>query len=304
MVLHFLRPYWFVAIIPFLILLWQLSKRNLVDNWQQVCDEHLLSYLLVSPKASMKIPLLLLGIGGILSIFSLAGPSWHQEMQPIYRQSQGTVLVLNLSSSMSEYMGTTTKIDRARFKLLDYLNRQKEGHTGLVVYTDEAHVISPLTEDSHTVANFVPILDPNIMPTSNDNTLVGLQQAERLLKQAGISRGDIILITDKLTHFSKTKKLAENLKIEGYRLNIFEISTKPGANNELQQIAQAGGGLFIPLASDNQDIDSLLSRTKNNSWILPSKKSSENGLFWYDDGRWLIFLILPFALIAFRRGLL
>jgi Ca-activated chloride channel homolog len=304
MVIHFLRPYWFIAIIPILFLLWRLGTHNLVDNWHQVCDEHLLAHLLVKPERRIKFPFLMLGLGLSISIIALAGPSWHQEIQPVYRASQGTILVLNLSPSMSESMGTTTKIDRARFKILDYLNRQKEGLTGLVVYTDEAHIISPLTEDNHTVANFVPVLDPTIMPTVNDDTEVGLREAEKLLKQTGISRGNIVLITDKVTHFSQAKQFAESLFKENYRLTILEISKQPGANTALQTLAQAGGGNVISLAPNNHDIDSLIAKTKANAWSLPTKKSNEKGLFWHDDGRWLIFLILPLVLIAFRRGYL
>lgn len=303
MELHFLRPYWFLALLPACYLCWKLSRHNLVDNWQKICDHHLLEQLLVAPKNQVILPVMMLFIGNVLAIIAMAGPSWHQESQSIYRTSQGTILVLNLTPSMSEKMGTTTKIDRARFKMLDYLNNQKEGLTGLVVYTDEANIISPLTEDNHTIANFVPSLDPTIMPTFNDDTAVGLKEAGKLFKQAGINLGNIILITDKITNERRTKELAKSLFQQGYYVNIFEISSPHGNDNSFKKIASAGGGIVVPLSPNNSDIGRLIDLAKIKTWS-PIKKSDEKGIFWHDDGKWLVILLLPLALLAFRRGYL
>lgn len=303
MELHFLRPYWFLALLPLCLLCWKLSRQNLVDNWRKICDPHLLQQLIIQPKHAIKIPLVLLLIAGIIAIAAMAGPSWHQETQAIYRTSQGTVIALNLTPSMSEKIGTTTKVDRARFKILDYLNAQKEGLTGLIVYTDEAFTISPLTEDNHTVANFIPSLDPGIMPTFNDDTSKGLTEAGKLLQQAGVNSGNIILITDKVTNESQTLDTAKSLYHQGYKTSILEIAEQPGNNAQLQKIAAAGGGEVIPMSSNNQDINAMIRQTKIKSWS-PIKKTDEKGMFWHDDGRWLVFLILPLALLAFRRGYL
>ncbi len=303
MELHFLRPYWFLAIIPICYLCWRLSRQNIVDNWHKVCDSHLLKELLVQPKHQVNVPILLLLLGSLLSIFALAGPSWHQETQPIYRASQGTILVLNLTPSMSDKIGTATKIDRARFKMLDYLNSQKEGLSGLVVYTDEAHVISPLTEDNRTIANFVPSLDPGIMPTFNDDTAVGLKEAGKLFKQAGINSGNIILLTDKISNADSTIETAKSLASEGYRLNILNISDSPNNDPIFKEVAQAGDGKVIPLAPNNKDINQLLAQTKIKTWSN-LKRSDEKGRFWHDDGRWFVFMLLPLAVLAFRRGYL
>lgn len=300
--IHFLRPYWLLAILPILLLCWKLSQQNLVDNWRRFCDPHLLKQLLVAPKHRLILPIVALALSCVIGVIALAGPSWHQETQAVYRASQGTVLALNLSPSMSEKLGTTTKIDRARFKLLDYLTNKKDGLTGLVVYTDEAHTISPLTEDSKTIANFIPSLDPNIMPTFSDDTVKGLEEATNLFKQAGISVGNIILITDKVTN-EKTADVARSLLKEGYRVNILDLSDDSTKASELKQVASAGGGLYVPISPNNKDIDKLIAQTKVKSWAS-IKKTDEQGRFWHDDGRWLVFLLLPLALAAFRKGYL
>lgn len=302
MVLHFLRPYWFIALLPLFLLCWRANKLSLAENWRLVCDEHLLSQLLITSKHKPRLQVMLLLLGGIIAIFALAGPSWQKQEQPVYRSQIGRVLVLNLSPSMADLMGTTKKIDRARFKMLDYLNLQKEGMTGLVVYTDEAHTITPLTEDNKTIANFIPYLDPNIMPTYNDDTVIGLQEAEKLLKQAGLHQGNVVLITDKITHSYKAQQAASELLEKGFRLYILNLSGKTGLNSEMQQLAAAGGGKVISLTPNNKDIEELVAKTQVKLFVPPTKKSEQKGFIWQDNGRFLVFLLLPLALLAFRRG--
>jgi Ca-activated chloride channel family protein len=303
MALHFLRPYWFFAILPVVFLCWRLARSSLVDNWRLVCDEHLLAHLWVNPKRKINFPLILLALGSLMTVLALSGPSWEKETQPVYRAMLGRVLVLNLSPSMADLVGTAKKIDRARFKLLDFLARQKEGMTGLVVYTDEAHTISPLTEDNRTIANFIPALDPSIMPTFKDDTRIGMQEAGQLFKQGGLASGHILLITDKITHFSAAKKVASDLYQKGYRLFILDLSGQD-VNLEMKKLAAVGGGKVIPLAPNNQDIDALVASTQSLSIIPPTRKTKEKGVFWHDNGRVIIFFILPLALLAFRRGYL
>lgn len=301
---HFLRPYWFFAILPVAYLLWRVSKLTLADNWRRVCDDHLLKHLLVSPQHQFSFPLLLAAIGMMIAIMALAGPSWEKQTQPVYQSQIARVIVLNLSPSMADSLGPAKKIDRARFKLLDYLNHQLEGLTGLVVYTDEAHIISPLTEDNKTIANFLPALEPTIMPTYNDDTSIGLQTAEKLLEQGGMSKGSLILMTDKVTHTASAISVAKQLKQQGYRLYIFDISAQQGTNKAMEQLAMAGGGSVISLTPNNDDIETIIAKTKTDGLLTPKQKTNKKGLLWQDNGRVLILFLLPLALLGFRRGYL
>ena len=45
---HFIRPYWFIALIPVGFVLWRLAKRHLVNkHWESVCDPELLPHILI-----------------------------------------------------------------------------------------------------------------------------------------------------------------------------------------------------------------------------------------------------------------
>ena len=45
---HFLRPYWLLGLIIPLLLGWKFWKNESIkSSWAEVCDEHLLKYLLI-----------------------------------------------------------------------------------------------------------------------------------------------------------------------------------------------------------------------------------------------------------------
>ncbi len=44
---HLLRPWWLLGLIPLAIIVWRLwHQRNVAQNWNAICDAHLLPHLL------------------------------------------------------------------------------------------------------------------------------------------------------------------------------------------------------------------------------------------------------------------
>ena len=158
---HFLRPWWFAALIPALLLLvlYQWRKRS-AGNWEQIINPALLPYLMQGEETnSRRSGWLLTGLGivWLISCISLAGPTWQQLPQPVHKQDSALVLVFDLSPSMLVADVTPSRLIRARYKLIDILKNRQEGYVGLVVYGGEAHKVSPLTEDSNTIISLVPV---------------------------------------------------------------------------------------------------------------------------------------------------
>ncbi|MFC1602555.1 hypothetical protein ACFL3U_03195, partial [Pseudomonadota bacterium] len=52
---HFLRPLWFLALIPLAVILWLLWHRTINSQaWRAVCEPELLPYLLVGEQGVKK----------------------------------------------------------------------------------------------------------------------------------------------------------------------------------------------------------------------------------------------------------
>ena len=70
------------------------------------------------------------------------------------------------------------------------------GQTALIVFSTHAFTVTPLTTDTRTIASLVSAVDTDIMPRQGSSVEAGLTKAGALLRQTGLSEGEILLITD------------------------------------------------------------------------------------------------------------
>ena len=324
--IHFIRPLWLLAIIPLIAMFILFLKNNSrLTAWEEVCDPHLLPHLMTGEKKSKsKLPLLIITALWLVTVLALAGPTWQRLPQPVYQTQKARVIILDLSPSMLTPDIVPSRLVRARYKLLDLLKQLNEGQTALIVFSGEAYTVSPLTQDTHTIASMVSKLSPELMPIHGHNLAQALLLAEKLMKQAGQTQGDLILITD----LSPTKEIlnkASSLQKEGYKLSVLGIGTAQGAPikldsgqylrdqdgaimisqlniQNLQKLAANGGGTYVNFSNNDYDIQQLLKATTSIDLQTKNEKTKALTDHWKDEGRWLILLLLPFAALAFRQG--
>ena len=60
----------------------------------------------------------------------------------------------------------------------------------LIVYGDDAYIVSPLTEDSNTIMSIVPTLNPNLLPEQGVMLKMD-SKAYELIKNGGFKSGDL-----------------------------------------------------------------------------------------------------------------
>jgi Ca-activated chloride channel family protein len=288
--IHFIRPYWLWSLIPLSILLVWLWRHHSDSIWHKVCDAHLLPSLeLINfGKYQKRIPLILLSIGWLLAVLTLAGPAWSKLPQPVYQPQHARVLILDLSSTME------TQLERAKNKIWDILNQySQEAQTALVVFADQAYVVSPLTDDANTIAPYVPALKTSLMRVQGKRTWLALQKAGEILKQAGAKRGEVLLITDEVNKSQQNLVEARQLRKQGHHLSILAMGTKVPR-------FMAAEGHYVELSThDDSDLNKLLKSTNFNR---EGKAINPTHEMWQDQGHWLLFLLLPLAALSFRRG--
>ncbi len=106
------------------------------------------------------------------------------------------MIVLNTSQTMLSTDIAPDRMSRARFKVLDILKRLDEGQVGLIAYTSEPFLVSPLTRDANTLTAMVPALDTSIMPVGGQDAGKALKMAASMIERVQPSGGQILLITD------------------------------------------------------------------------------------------------------------
>ena len=325
---HFLRPLWFLGLLPVVAVIgfYTWRKRN-AGNWETIINPKLLPFLLQGSggKHALSGPWFVAFMisAWIFCCLGLAGPAWQQLPQPVHKQDSALVVVLDLSPSMLAEDISPNRLVRARYKLIDILTRRTEGVVGLIVYGGDSHTVSPLTEDSNTIMSMVPVLEPNLMPETGSNVEEGLASAIDLAVSGGYQQADILLITDGIDK-SALSNIAPIISGQGnYRLSILGVGTTDGAPipsfaggfikkagnvivaklnvGTLRKIAANNGGSYQTLSADDRDIDNLLAGM--DSLLTNSTRETDRSFdLWDDQGYWLVLLLLPVLLLSFRKG--
>ena len=320
--LHFIRPLW-LFLLPLVVLLpwaWKRTRRPSGD-WARVCDPHLLRWLSVkqvSEQGKSGGPWLA-AIALLIVILALSGPSWQKLPDTSFSARDARVIALDLSHSMLAEDLRPNRLTRARFQLADLLAGTEEGQVGLVSFAGDAYVVSPLTSDMNTIANLLPALRPDIIPVSGSRADIALDMAASLLARSGLSRGEVLLVTDSAT--SKDAARARELRGQGVITSVLAVGTPEGApipsgggfvsdragnvviarmnRSELVAVAEAGGGKYTELGAATS-ADKLWLEHDGSEF---AKRDDALGERWKDAGPWLVLLLLPLTLAGFRRGL-
>ena len=319
---HFIRPLW-LLLLPLVVLLpwlWRRSRRPAGD-WSRVCDAHLLRWLSVEQgkRGQRRAGAWLAALALLIVIMALAGPSWQKLPDSSWSARDARVIALDLSRSMVAEDLRPNRLTRARYRLADLLASTEEGQVGMVSYAGDAYVVSPLTSDMNTIANLLPALQPDIMPVGGSRADRALELSASLLERSGMSRGEILLVTDSAT--SRDAARARELRDNGIHTSVLAVGTPEGApvpsgggfvsdrsgnvviarmdRSALQAVAEAGGGRYTELGAAPPQAP-LWARQDGSEF---AQRDDALGERWKDAGPWLVLLLLPLAMASFRRGL-
>ena len=323
--LHLLRPLALLGLIPALIAvaLAQWRKRS-AGNWEKIINPALLPYLMQGETSKKQRGMLWVLLAWMITCLALAGPSWQQLPQPVHKKDAALILIMDLSPSMLAEDIKPSRLERARYKLIDILKNRSEGFSALVVYGGAAYTLTPLTEDSNTIISLVPVLHPTLLPEYGSNTEDAIETALELAVNGGYQQGDLLLITDEVSRSAFNSIQSMISKAGKFRLSILGVGTQQGAPIPtgaggfakdrsgaiiipklspafLQMLAQNNGGIYAGMSADDSDIEALLATTEE---LFPdaTKELERSFDLWDDQGFWLVFLLLPIIVLSFRKG--
>lgn len=320
----FLRPYWLLALIPALVILylgWR-SRSTEDTPWSRVIDAHLLRHLIAQDEGPVnRWPLMLLGLGWLIGVLSLAGPSW-QRLPPVTYEPDvpPLVIALDLSRSMNTRDIHPTRLEAGRAKLRQLLGHLSQRPVALVVYSSMAHRVLPFTNDRQLILDTLEFLSPGMMPAQGSRATSALDLAYDLFASYDTKDADLLLVTDGVD--DDAQRRASQLADEGIRVSVLGVGTTDGGYvpdsetgyllastgpvttalepDRLQRLAESGDGRFQQAVADNADIAALLEGFGKPAGTGSS--ASDPSEIPHDSGPLLIALIIPIALLMFRQG--
>ncbi|WP_266170685.1 VWA domain-containing protein [Dyella subtropica] len=319
---HFLRPWWLLGLLA-LPLLWAMASRgsHAQRELSKLVDPELLPHLLQGRAGYRHLPPMLIALGWTLCTLALAGPAWSRIATPLYANRTAQVIAVSLSQHMLSRDVAPSRIDRARYKVRDLLAANRDGLNGLVAYAGEAFVVAPLTSDVGSLNDLLDALAPDTMPADGNNAAQAIERSAGLIRDAKVGGGSMILVTDSTD--AAAVAAARKARNEGISVSVLAVGTPQGGpvpsgdggllrgergdvvlaqrdDASLRALTEAGGGRFVPMSDDHQDIDALhLSSPTAGEAATASGLVSEE---WQDRGPWLLLPLLPIVALAFRRG--
>jgi Ca-activated chloride channel family protein len=239
-------------------------------------------------RASMfrRLPFAILAVAAAFASLSIMQPVIPYSQTDLRSRGLDIVLLLDLSSSMQEEMGsgqvsTTTTIANGRTRLdavkdavKTFVRTRRDDRIGLVVFSDNPYVISPLTFDHEYLLHYIDFVDDKILQGEGQTAIGdGLALSNYVLSKQATqnSRGHqvVVLFTDGESNRGRepVEVLGESREA-GIRVHVVgvdlekDVKEKPGVQMLMAAVEDAGGRYFSAdserdLRAASRTIDSM-----------------------------------------------
>lgn len=293
---HFMRPLWLVVIAPMLVL-WWLARPKTSGTVAQASGiaPHLAAALEVTNASQQRLyPIDGVALTGILLSLAAAGPTWDRAPNPLLAETVPLVVALKVAPSMENSDLAPTRLERAKFKIMDLIEVRAGARTGLVAYAGSAHRVAPLTEDPNILRPLLEGLTPQIMPVDGDNAASALDLAIDVMSTSEFP-GAVLFVLDDLTPADVD---ALNTSRNPARPPMVFLVAAPEAV-ALPQLGRIDDAAVVRITPDEEDV-ALIERKLRS--VHRAALAKDERLRWEDRGWWLAWPIAILAVLWFRRG--
>ena len=321
---HFLRPAFLWLLIPALaVLILGLYGIREQVKWQKIISPELRPFMIqAGSEKTIKWMQVLLFLFISLAVIGAAGPTWKLVELPEQTLETPLVIALDLSQSMMATDIQPNRLERAKFKIKDFLDANPGARTALIGFAGTAHVIVPLTRDYKIISSHLSGLSPKTMPFPGSDLESALMLADTVTNVT-TAPGTLLLFSDDFTE--KTFIYLQQYVTQGKNsVVIVPINTPAGAdipaagkkdpmrdksgktihsalNNDILSRLNSIDGIDISaLTLDNSDM-ALLARNISSNLEFKEKEEAKDD-DWQDEGLWFGMPLALFILLWFRKG--
>ncbi|MDW6022887.1 VWA domain-containing protein [Mesorhizobium sp. BAC0120] len=316
---HFLRPWWLLAILAAVALAWTISRREDVrSRWRGMIAPSLLDHLVLEGGAARRFrPVHLVSAAIALGAIAAAGPTFDRERPPFVDDKAPLAIAIDLSQTMDATDISPTRLERAKLKVQDLLERRKGARTAVFAYAGSAHMVLPLTDDATLVQTYVNSLATRIMPETGKDSSKALRAVQTALASEEVP-GTILFMTDGVepAAFDSFKQNSGGDEImvlgigteQGGPIKIGEgrfLTDSSGARvfakmdvSQLQKLQSQTGVQVATVTLDDSDVGWIKRRIQSHL----EQSQGEGNSRWRDLGWWLTIPVALLGALWFRRG--
>jgi len=311
---HFAEPrwLWLAAAAPVLLawLHW-CAGRGRARQLARMASPHFVAELTAShspARRRFKEFLLLLAFG--FAGLALARPQWGSVETSEAWLGEDMVFVVDCSLSMTTTDVTPSRLQRAKFSLLDFVRRQSHGRVGLVAFAGSAFLQCPLTFDTDAFEESLLALDEKTMPIPGTDIGRALNEAYHAMDKKNRHKL-VVLLTDGEDLEKSGVAVAKHLATNGVVVFTIGVGTASGKEIEtrnpagqpellrdgkgeivhsrldeetLREIAEATGGSYYPLGPLGEGLMRVRSAIHTLDAASGKRQALKNGVdhyYWF-----------------------
>ncbi len=266
--MRFLRPefgWWALAAFVVVGLLkWRV-------RWRSAAFTFVLPPELFRLRASLlrRSPFFMLAIAAALCSLALMQPVLPYSQADVQSRGLDIILLLDLSSSMQEVMGSgqshdsanvshggRTRLDAVKSAVRTFVRGRRDDRIGLVVFSDNPYVISPLTFDHEYLLHYVDLVDDQILREEGQTAIGdGLALSDYVLSRQATPNSPghqvIVLFTDGENNRGRepldvlTEAKAADIRVHMVGVDLeAQVKEKPGVQLLVRAVEESGGRYF------------------------------------------------------------
>jgi Ca-activated chloride channel family protein len=216
-----------------------------------------------------------------LIIVALLGPSFGEIQKEVKTSGKDIIFVTDLSSSMDANDIMPTRLDKVKFELKRITENFAADRVGLIIFSTDAFMQCPLTNDPSAVKLFIETLNTKLVPRGSTDLAPALQMAldKHLAEENTVKKSSkvIILVSDGEDFGEEAEEVAEEIHKNGIRLFTVGIGTEQGGKIKLPDGRfKVHNGQEIVTRLKTEFLQTLAQKT-NGQFFLITDKANETG---------------------------
>ncbi len=253
----------------------------------------------------------------IFMIIALARPVTNEKVHESKQELTPIIIAIDVSKSMLASDIYPNRLEFARKKVLDIINKQKDSAIAVILFAKSSFILSPLTQDFISLTTLISNLNTGLNFDNGTNIFSTLETSVKLLKDYEYK--NLILLSDgsDALDFKKEIEFANKNNISIYTI---ATATKEGApiklkngnylvdekgnivniklNDNIKELSMKTNGGYINFSLDNNDINEILNdiNIKAKKEEFQSKKIKiYTELFYYPLILGILFLLIAYS---------
>lgn len=227
----------------------------------------------------------------ILLVIAVLGPSFGAMKKEIKTIGKDLYIAVDLSQSMDATDVQPSRLEKAKHEVQRLISRFNSDRIGLMVFSNEAFIQSPLTFDQNALLLYTQTLRTSLLPYSGTDFAPVLQLALEKLRPQTASAAEeqkarvLVLISDGEDFGGNVEALAEQLREENIRVYTLGVGTTDGSRipvgrsfkkdqegqvvltqlnpEPLVRLAELTGGAYFEVNDRVSEVSKLISAINN-----------------------------------------